>query len=422
MEIKLDPLAPNKEAGSETREFAPQKANKAPAGNTEKKNPSESAAQEAASAPPAAEKPAEAIAEKEQKSPAAQKEPAKKSDPAPQKEEDDDAEPKHPPKKKHRAAILIPVIILALLAGAFLVATHNWSEEIVTYETTNTYITPYGQTMVSAHRSGGGIFPENTLMAFEGCLSSKDFKTDIFEFDLHITKDGELILLHDDTLDRTTNSEAVFGVTGARPENYTLAQLKQLNFGEGFVDDNGNTPYKGLSGSAVPASLHAVTLNEVLDLLEGHGGYRYIIEIKNKKELGFAAADALYTILSTKKLLPKVIVGTFNGEITRYIDDCYPDMLRSASITEVLEFYISSLLNMHTAPGYYKYTALQIPANQFLIKLGTSKLTNYAHKNNIAVQYWTINEADDIAMLKEINADCVMSDVPDVAYGILNGK
>ena len=54
--------------------------------------------------------------------------------------------------------------------------------------------------------------------------------------------------------------------------------------------------------------------------------------------------------------------------------------------------------------------------------LGTSKLTNYAHKNNIAVQYWTINDAEDITMLKEINADCIMSDVPDVAYNILNNK
>ena len=420
MEIKLDPFAPNKEAGSETKEFTLQKA---------------AAAQKAASAKDPApgktapapeqqkkEEPAELKAEK--KTPAAEMEPETKSDPAEQTEEDDAAEKMAPPKKKkkHRAAILIPVIILALLAGGFLVVTHEWNEEIVTYETTNTYITPYGQTMVSAHRSGGGIFPENTLMAFEGCVSSKDFKTDIFEFDLHITKDGELILLHDDTLDRTTNSEEVFGVTGARPENYTLAQLKQLNFGDGFVDDNGNTPYKGLNGSAVPASLHAVTLNEVLDLLEGSGGFRYIIEIKNRKELGFAAADALYTILSTKKLLPKAIVGTFNGEITRYIDDCYPDMLRSASITEVIEFYVSSLLGLHTAPGYYRFTALQIPANQFMIKLGTSKLTNYAHKNNIAVQYWTINDAEDITMLKEINADCIMSDVPDVAYNILNNK
>ncbi len=325
-------------------------------------------------------------------------------------------------KKRHRARIIVPVLILAVLLGLFLVVTHSWNDEIVTYDTSNPYITPYGQTMVSAHRSGGGIFPENTLMAFEGCVTSKDFKTDIFEFDLHITKDGKLILLHDDTLDRTTDSEEVFGVTGARPEDYTLVELKTLNFGDGFVDDNGNAPYRGLKGSAVPASLHAATLEEVLDLLEKSGDYRYIIEIKNSKELGYDAVDALYGVLKSRNLLSKAIVGTFKAEVTRYIDEQFPDMYRSASIAEVLEFYVSALLDLKCAPGYYRYEALQIPANQFVVKLGTSRITNYAHKNNIAVQYWTINDPEDMQYLKEINADCVMSDVPDTAYGVLNTK
>ena len=47
---------------------------------------------------------------------------------------------------------------------------------------------------------------------------------------------------------------------------------------------------------------------------------------------------------------------------------------------------------------------------------------NYAHKNNVAVQYWTINDADAMRALKQINADCVMSDVPDLAYEVLNGE
>ena len=54
--------------------------------------------------------------------------------------------------------------------------------------------------------------PENTMLAFESCMNSKDFNTDIFEFDLHITKDNKLILLHDDTLDRTTNAVEYFGM------------------------------------------------------------------------------------------------------------------------------------------------------------------------------------------------------------------
>ena len=57
-----------------------------------------------------------------------------------------------------------------------------------------------GKTQISAHRSGGGIMPEETLKAFRNCAENPEFKIDVFEFDLHITKDDVLVLLHDDTL------------------------------------------------------------------------------------------------------------------------------------------------------------------------------------------------------------------------------
>lgn len=319
-----------------------------------------------------------------------------------------------------KTVLTVIAVILVAVFSLFLILTHNWKADIVDYDTDNPYITPYGTTLVSAHRSGGGIFPENTMMAFEGCINSDTFKTDIFEFDLHITKDGELIILHDDTLDRTTDSEEVFGIKNARPENYTLEELKKLNFGEGFTDDSGTTPYKGLRGDDVPGSLRAATLREVLEYLEANGGFKYIIEIKNKADLGYEAAKKLYEVLSEMNLLDSAIIGTFNGEVTKYLDENYPDMLRSASIKEVLGFYFDSLFGVRREEGYYKFAALQIPANQFVIKLGTSKLTDYAHKNNIAVQYWTINDPDDMRLLKTINADCVMSDDPALAFDVLN--
>ena len=328
----------------------------------------------------------------------------------------------HPPveKKKKRKGGWIALIVLAALIGCILlVITHNWKERISTYPINNPYITPYGVTLVSAHRSGGGIFPENTMMAFENCINADNFRTDIFEFDLHITKDGELIILHDDTLDRTTDSAYVFGISGARPEGFTLNELKKLNFGAGFTDDEGNTPYKDLHGGFVPENLRVATLTDVLDYLESNGGFRYVIEIKNKGELGFSAADKLYAVLKEKDLLQKAVIGTFNGDVTQYMQKNYPDMLRSAGILEVMGFYIDSLFKIDRPEGYYKFTALQIPANQFFIKLGTPRLVNYAHKNGIAVQYWTINDVETMRYLKSINADCVMSDVPDLAFSVL---
>lgn len=317
----------------------------------------------------------------------------------------------------------ICLVVVILLVGCILfVISHDWKSELKDYETDNYYVTPLGQTMVAAHRSGGGIFPENTMMAFEGCINSKNFKTDIFEFDLHITKDEELIILHDETLDRTTDSIETFGVTDATPDQFTYAELRKLNFGEAFTDENGQMPYKGLRGKDIPNNLKASKLEDVLDYLEANGDFGYIIEIKNSGELGFKTADRLYEVLKRKDMLKKVIVGTFHGEITQYLDEAHPDMMRSASIIEVAKFYIDSLLNIKREAGYYKYSALQIPANQLIIHLGTSKVTDYAHKNGIAVQYWTINDADDIKALYLIGADGITTDVPDLAYRVISAQ
>ena len=72
----------------------------------------------------------------------------------------------------------------------------------------NPAILPYGKTGVLAHRSGAGLAPENTLLAFQNMIKNRDkFELEGFEFDLHLTKDGQIIVLHDDTLDRTSDSE-----------------------------------------------------------------------------------------------------------------------------------------------------------------------------------------------------------------------
>lgn len=325
-------------------------------------------------------------------------------------------------KKKKAAKILLKAVALCLavfIIGTVMLMTHKWSDTYQAYACDNKYITEYGRTMVSAHRSGAGIFPENTMMAFENCIKSESFRTDVFEFDLHITKDGELILLHDSTLDRTTDAAEHFGSEDIRPENYTYEELRELNFGENFKTEEGETPYKGLRDDDVPENLRAAKLDDVLTYLEGEGSFDYIIEIKNGGELGCKAADKLYETLKKNNLLDNAVVGTFNGDVTKYMDETYPDMSRSASILEVVKLYFLSLLDMEAKDSFYKFDALQIPVGAAIIDLATARLINYAHRHNIAVQYWTINDAETMQKLKEIGADCIMSDVPDVAYGVL---
>ena len=113
---------------------------------------------------------------------------------------------------------------------------------IIAYESDNPHMADK-KTKISAHRSGAEIAPEETLKAFKLCVEDIGFDVDYFEFDLHITKDNVLSLLHDNELDMTSDCEAVFGKSNCRPEDYTYEQLRQLNIGAKFSDENGNQPY-----------------------------------------------------------------------------------------------------------------------------------------------------------------------------------
>lgn len=326
-------------------------------------------------------------------------------------------------KTKSKKAIKAVVIIAAVIAAIAILMTvsgkHKSDPSLVKqYDTQNPYI--LAETDISAHRSGGGIAPEESLMAFKNCAENDSFSIDVFEFDLHITKDNVLVLLHDDTLDRTSNVEEVFGETDVRPETKTYEELRQLNIGAKFVDPDGKMPFADMSEPT--DDLRILRVEDVLDYLNSKGDYKYIIEIKNSDDLGKKGVDILYQILVEKNLLDRVIFGTFHAEVSEYVDENYPDMARSTGITEVLKFYFAALTNSKSYDP--PCNVLQIPYggifNTFGLNTGTAQVINYAHEHDMAVQYWTINEEEDMEYLISIGADCIMSDYPDVLYDVKN--
>ena len=275
-------------------------------------------------------------------------------------------------------------------------------------------------TLISAHRAGRLLAPENTMAAFKACFeNNNEYSVDILEFDLHLTKDNQLILLHDDTLDRTSNCREDFNEKDVEPINKTVAELKQYNMGYHFEND-GTYPYRGENADLTYCRI--VTLNEVLDYLRDQEGvwqkqFRYIIEIKNGGENGYKAADILLATLKEYDIVDRTVVGTFHGEISKYLDEHCPEIIRSAGIAEVLSFYFSYMFGVKL--DNVKYKVLQIPYKDFVINLGKKGMVDYAHKYGIAVQYWTINKAEDIEHLTKIGADAIMSDNPKLAYNII---
>lgn len=326
--------------------------------------------------------------------------------------------------KKKKLIILIFFLTLIVSLGTFVnIAGFHRSdpEQIKTYDSTNPYI--LSSTDISGHRSGGGIAPEETMMAFKNCAENDEFSVDVFEFDLHITKDNVLVLLHDDTLDRTSDSEEVFGEKNVRPEDKTYDELRKLNMGAKFENEAGETPYANLKGDDVPDNLKIPRLEEVLDYLDTVGDYKFIIEIKNDGDLGRKGVDILYRILTERDMLDKVIFGTFHGEISEYVDENYPDMTRSTGIAEALEFWEAALTDSDTydPPCSVLQLPYGFPFQNLGMNTGTATMINYAHEHNMAIQFWTVDDEEDMEYLISVGADCIMTNYPDVLYKVKFG-
>ncbi|MDR0883197.1 MAG: hypothetical protein LBN05_01090 [Oscillospiraceae bacterium] len=318
---------------------------------------------------------------------------------------------------------LVALALLLVLTYVLLLVTAPKERPYSGSKPVNEYVVGGGKTLVSAHRSGGGLFPEDTRMAFEECLkSADDFTVDLFEFDLHLTADDRLILLHDDTLDRTSDSEKVFGQSGVRAREKTYEELRQLNFGANFSlpQSPGTYPFRTEN---VPDNLRALAVEDLLDYLESQGQFRYIIEIKDGGADGQRGVDLLVEILTERDLLGRVIFGTLQNEVTAYVDAHHPELPRSAGKDEAIYFYLKSLIGWPQNEDDLHYIALQVPPTQYdYIILGTKRFVRYCHKYNLSVQYWTVNDADEIRKIADFGADVIMSDVPDTAYDVIHNR
>lgn len=315
------------------------------------------------------------------------------------------------------AMMLIPILLTMGDAG-------DPNTPVETYpESNNQYIAEYKNPDIAAHRSGAGIAPQNTLMAFENIIEQNDaLGVDTFEFDVQITKDGELVLLHNLTYDDTTNAVEAFGKKNVYVSSITFEEAQVLNLGENFKQ-NGEYPYRGLRGDDIPYNLRVVTCDDIIDYIEANSNgreYKYCIEIKSIGLNGRKAVDKLYSIITERGLQDRAIWSTFAPDVSAYMKSEYPGISRTADAIEAVQFYFYFRMNWNLQDVSPSYVALQIPygssAFDNIINLGTREMLNYAHKNNIAVQYWTINSEDEIRLLAENGADCIMTDYPQRAY------
>lgn len=253
--------------------------------------------------------------------------------------------------------------------------------------------------LVMAHRGGAALWPENTLFAFDKAV---DLGIHVLETEIHSSKEGALVLIHDRTVDRTTN--------GTGPINaFTLKELKELDAGYNWSSDGGQTfPFRG-QGITIP------TLEEVFT------AFPKILFNIDIKQVEPSLVLPLCEMIRGFNMVEKVMVASFNSQTIKQFRLKCPEVATSASRSEISIFFAMNLLSLGSA---YRTAAqaLQVPEYSMGLHLLTQKFVDTAHKLNLKVHAWTINELADMRRLLELGVDGIITDYPDRLISLLSSN
>lgn len=250
--------------------------------------------------------------------------------------------------------------------------------------------------LVIAHQGGDGLWPGDTMFAFQ---NAADMGVDVLEMDAHITKDGVLVLMHDETVDRTTDGTGEI-------ESMTLDEIKQLDAGYDWTPDEGATfPFRG-QGVTVP------TLEEVF---QAFPNMRMTIEIK---KTNVSISKPFCNLIRKHTMQDKVLIASFHDDrLKEFRAEC-PEVATSSAKNETTVFV---LLTKPFLGGFYspKFFSLQVPEESSGITVMTPAFVNAAHERNIAVEPWTINDEETMKKFITWGVDGIITDRPDLMLQIL---
>jgi len=253
-----------------------------------------------------------------------------------------------------------------------------------------------GALLVMAHQGGAMERPSESNLAFEYAAA---IGVDAFELDVALTADGVLAVIHDTTLDRTTDGS---GPVRAK----TYAEIKQLDAGYGLQDleekqirDKALNPYIGV-GAYIPS------LDE---LFRTYPAMPMLVEIKDSGETGALAARELRRLIDQYDRAALTLVASFHGESMAAFSGLpgKPTVL-SASMPEAYKFYILHALGLNALNNNAGFGTLSLPVSAQLGPLDIDLLARRLRKDiadrGMALYYWTINDKPTMSSLVELAA------------------
>lgn len=258
--------------------------------------------------------------------------------------------------------------------------------------------------LVIAHQGGELLAPSNTMTAFK---NAANMGVDVLETDIHITKDGHLVTIHDPSVDRTTNGKG-------NVANLTLAEIQELDAGYHFKDLEGNYSFRG-KGVYIPT---------VEEMFQAFGGMKIEIEIKddNPPERIEEISSKLWDLITKYQMEEKILIGSFDQEILKTFKKYSKGRIATiAGRQEVKSFVIFHkffLRNLYVP----KVDAFQIPVEDSGFDLTDPKLIDGAHRLGMEIHYWTIDDSETMEKLIDAGVDGILTNRPDLLLKLMEEK
>jgi glycerophosphoryl diester phosphodiesterase len=264
-----------------------------------------------------------------------------------------------------------------------------------------------------AHQGGAWESPSSTLHAIAHALEAG--ATGI-ELDVHATADGQLVVCHDATVDRTTAGQGTIA-------SFTLAQLREMDFSYWWIPGADVTPgrpaadYPFRGRAPADRSFGIATLREVL---ERFPGVLLNLDIKQTAPVVAPYEESLARLLAEFGRMDDVIVASFLDPATDAFRGAAPGVPTSAGTMATAEAWraVQAGEDLPDVPA----VAYQVPERQGDLVVVDERFVAAAHRAGKAVHVWTVNDTESMERLVDLGVDGIISDVPTTLCGVLGSR
>lgn len=257
---------------------------------------------------------------------------------------------------------------------------------------------PGAPPLVYAHRGGAALRPENTVVAFDHGLS---FGADGLELDVHLSRDGVVVVHHDETLERTTNGRG-------RLSSCTVDELERLDAGYWFQPEGPGPEY--------PFRAQDIGIPRLSTILRRYSSIPLIIELKSANP---ELAERTIAEVRAADAIDRVVLGSFYWRALHYARGGEPRIRTGSSREETrLALYKSYVRWPITRAPFHEF---QVPEAVGSTTVVTPRFIEHAHRAGLPVKVWTVDDRHDMRRLITWGVDGLISDRPDVAVEVVQG-